>query len=603
MVLLWLTTASRVHSASLSPYELACANLTSSAGKTAEHDRLWQLFDINWQNQMTEYPEWATSVGYPGQNGRWTDLSLEAINRRKRELDAPLKALQSIDRAKLNQEDQLSYDIFNYRLRSGIEGRRFPDELMPLNQLEGIQECAANTLTENPTSTVKDYEDIISRLRGVPTVIDQTMVLMKAGLKAKVTPPKITLRDVPQQIKAQIVDDPLTSPLLESFKKFPSTIATAEQERLRATASGIVRDDVVPAYRKLVEFFVNEYLPGARENLALSDLPDGKNWYAHRVRASTTTALTPAEIHEIGLAEVKRLRAAMDELITKTGFKGSFKEFCTYVRSDRRFFFDQKEELLAGYRDIGKRIDPELIKQFGKLPRLPYGIEAVPSFSEKSQPTAYYRSGSLTPGRAGIFCANTYDLKTRPKWEMEALTLHEAVPGHHLQIALSQEMDNLPKFRRHGHFTAYTEGWGLYSESLGKDLGLYKDPYSQFGQLTYDTWRATRLVLDTGIHSMGWTRQKAIDFFKENCGKSDHDIEVEVDRYIVWPGQALAYKIGEIKFQALKKKARTELGEKFDVRSFHDAIMSTGAVPLDVLQTQMEQWIAAKAALSSASRP
>jgi uncharacterized protein (DUF885 family) len=280
--------------------------------------------------------------------------------------------------------------------------------------------------------------------------------------------------------------------------------------------------------------------------------------------------------------------------MAETGFKGSFQEFCNYLRSDPQFFFNDARTLLMAYRDIAKRIDPELMRQFGTLPRLQYGVKPIPAFCEKSWPTAYYQGGTLKAGRPGIFFANTYDLKSRPKWEMEALTLHEAVPGHHLQIALAQEKENVPEFRKHGDFTAYTEGWGLYAESLGSELDMYKDPYSRFGQLTYDMWRAIRLVLDTGIHSMGWSRQQAIDFFKENCAKTPHDIEVEVDRYIVWAGQALAYKIGQLTIRDLKAKAIRELGDRYDVRAFHDAILGLGAVPLDVLKSQMERWIATR---------
>ncbi len=282
----------------------------------------------------------------------------------------------------------------------------------------------------------------------------------------------------------------------------------------------------------------------------------------------------------------------MDSLIAETGFKGSFADFCQFLRTDPRFFYDKPEDLLTGYRDIAKRIDPELIKLFGKLPRLPYGVVAVPAYSEKSQTTAYYEEGSLAAGRPGYFNANTYDLKSRPKWEMEALTSHEAVPGHHLQIAIAQELEGVPEWRKHDDYTAFVEGWGLYSESLGTEMGLYKDPYSKFGQLTYEIWRAIRLVVDTGMHTMGWTRQQAIDYFKANSAKAEHDIEVEVDRYIVWPGQALAYKIGELKIKEMRAYAEKELGAKFDIRAFHDHILGNGAVPLDLLEKNVMTWVA-----------
>lgn len=573
------------------PYEVEMLGIKEAKERESEHDTLWRIFDVNWKYLMNEYPEWATGVGFPGQNGRFTDMSLEAIERRNRELEAALKAVMSIDRSKLSDQDKLNFDIFKYKIERSIQGRSFPDEYLPVNQLQGIQQSAAMTLMQNPTATVRDYEDIISRLRGVPTVVSQTVVLMKEGLKKGITPPKITLADVPRQIKSQIVEDPKTSPLFEPFKNFPTAIPLSEQERLRNTACSIISGEIAPAYKSFLDYFTETYQPACRDSLALTALPDGKKWYAHKVLGSTTTSLSPEEIHQIGLREVKGLRAQMDALIKKTGFKGSFHEFTEYLRTDPRFFHSTAEELLIGYRDIAKRIDPELMKQFGRLPRLQYGIKPIPEFTAKSQPAAYYYSGNLSPGRPGVFFANTYDLKSRPKWEMEALTLHEAVPGHHLQIALAQEMSNVPEFRKHGHFTAYVEGWGLYAESLGSDLAMYKDDYSRFGQLTYDMWRSIRLVLDTGIHSMGWTRKQAIDFFKENSSKPLHDIEVEVDRYIAWPGQALAYKIGQLRFKELKKKARMELADKFDVRAFHDRVLSLGAVPLDVLESETNQWI------------
>ncbi len=583
-------------------FERTISGITAGAATSqSEHDRLWKLFDACWTYKMHEYPEWATSVGFPGQNGGWMDQSMAAIERRKRELDQPMQALKSIDRSKLSKEDQLNYDLFEYSMKISLEERQFPNELFPITQLNGVQETPANTLAQNPQNTVKDYEDIISRLRGIPTSIDQTIELLKAGVKAGITPPRVTLVDVPQQIKAQVVEDPMKSPLLEAFTKFPSEISQADRDRLKETAISIYTNSIKPSYQKLHTFFSEEYLPKTRETLALSELPNGKEWYAFNIRQTTTTNLTPAQIHERGLQEVKRLRGEMDKLIAATGFKGDLQDFSKFLRTDPKFFYANKEELLAGYRDIAKRIDPQLMKQFGKLPRLQYGVEPIPAFNEKTQPTAYYRPGSLKFGRAGIFLANTYNIGTRPKWEMEALTLHEAVPGHHLQISLSQELEKVPDFRRHEGHTAFVEGWGLYAESLGSDLDMYKDPYSKYGQLTYEMWRAIRLVLDTGIHSMGWTRQQSIDYFKENSSKTEHDIAVEVDRYIVWPGQATAYKIGQMKIKELRQDAKKELGDRFDVRDFHDVVLRNGAVPLDVLQAQINEWVSSKR--KQASKP
>jgi uncharacterized protein (DUF885 family) len=351
---------------------------------------------------------------------------------------------------------------------------------------------------------------------------------------------------------------------------------------------------VAPAYERLLEFTENEYLPGARESIAARDLPDGEAWYAHNVAVRTTTDLTPKQIHDIGLAEVARIRSEMEAIIASTGFEGSFEEFLAFLRTDPRFYHTKAEDLMSEYRDIAKRADPELTKLFGVLPRTPYGVIEVPDYAAPSQTTAYYQRGSLKAGRPGYFFANTYVLDTRPRWEMEALTLHEAVPGHHLQIAIQQELEGLPWFRQNPSYTAFVEGWGLYSESLGEEMGFYRDPYSKFGQLTYEMWRAIRLVVDTGMHQLGWSRQQAIDFFKENAGKSEHDIVVEVDRYIVWPGQALAYKIGELKIKELRAFATDALGEKFDIRGFHDELLGNGAVPLSVLEANIRAWVEAQ---------
>ncbi len=574
------------------PYEQNCTALAAQTGQDVQ--RLHQLFRLDWENTMRENPEFATEVGYPGQNSRWSDISVDAIERRKRELHAPLKVIRSIERAKLIAADKLNYDLFKRNIEQAIEGTRFPSEYFQVTQLNGVQQDAARVLEISPHRTVKDYEDILARLDALPTLIDQSILLMRKGLAAGITPPRITLRDVPQQVKSQMEADPKKNALLQDFQAFPKEMAESDRARLRRQAETALKHRVLPAFGNLHEFLVKEYLPGARETIALGDLPDGKAWYAFNARASTTTRLTPKEIHELGLAEVKRIRAEMEKVIAGTDFNGSFKEFLTFLRQDPRFFYTSAENLLIHYRDICKRADPALARLFGKLPRLTYGVLPVPVYSEKSQTTAYYQPGSPDAGRPGYFYANTYALDTRPKWEMEALSLHESVPGHHLQIALAQEMNDIPDFRKHGGYTAFVEGWGLYAESLGTEMGFYKDPYMNFGRLVYEIWRAIRLVVDTGIHDLGWTRQQAIDYFLANASKNEHDVTVEVDRYIVWPGQALAYKIGELKIKELRAYATKELGDKFDVRQFHDQILGNAAVPLDILDTRIKEWVAEK---------
>ena len=572
-------------------FESACEKLAKSSAKDAV--RLQMLFDLDWNHSLIESPEFATDVGFPGQNDRWTDNSLEAIARRKRETESPLMVIKSIHRARLSAADQLNYDLFRRNYELAVQGNRFPGEYFQITQLNGIQQDLTRMLEESPHRTVKDYEDLIARLNGIPTVVDQTIVLLKKGLAAGLTPPRITLRDVPQQVKNQLEPDPKKSAFLINFQEFPREISDADKTRLRLAAETALKEKILPAFTRLYDFIAKEYVPGAREGIAFTDVPDGKAWYAHNIRSITTTDLTADQIHELGLSEVKRIRAEMDKVIVESGFKGSFNEFLTFLRTDKQFSYTNADDLLRGYRDICKRCDPELAKMFGKLPRLTYGVLPIPEYAAKSQTTAYYQPGSPKVGRPGYFYANTYAVETRLKWEMEALTLHESVPGHHLQIALAQEQDDVPDFRKHGSYTAFVEGWGLYAESLGSEMGFYKDPYSKFGQLVYEMWRAIRLVVDTGMHTGKMTRQEAIDYFLANASKNEHDVTVEVDRYIVWPAQALAYKLGQLKIRELRNYSTKELGDKFDVRQFHDQVLGNAAVPLDVLESRIKEWVAA----------
>ncbi len=567
------------------------AELVANPRHMSDSARLAQLFRVNWEYVMTEFPEFATYVGYPGQNTRWTDNSLQAIERRKRELEEPLAVVKTIRRDRLSPPNRLNYDLFRRGVEEQIEGTRFKDEYFAVTQLDGVQQDVGRLLAQMPTASVQDYENILARLNAVPALVDQAIVLLGKGLEAGITPPRVTLRDVPDQIRGLTPEDPMASPLLQPFAQFPASVPGAERERLTRAARDAYTQRVAPAYRKLYDYVAGTYVPKTRESIGMRELPDGPAWYAYRVRQFTTTSLSPDQIHALGLREVKRIRALMDSVIAATGFKGSFADFARFLRTDPQFFYDDSASLVRAYRDIAKRADPGLIKLFGRLPRLPYGVTTVPSFMAKSQTTAYYQGGSLQAGRPGYFFVNTYDLKSRPKWEMEALSLHEAVPGHHLQIALAQELDGLPEFRRYGGYTAFVEGWGLYAEGLGPELGMYQDPYSKFGQLTYEMWRAVRLVLDTGIHAMGWTREQALQFFKDNAPKAEQDITVEVDRYIAWPGQALAYKIGQLKFRELRDSTAAALGARFDIRAYHDEALRSGALPLDLLEQDVREWI------------
>jgi len=565
------------------------AALATATG-LSDSARLHQLFDLDWEYNNTVYPEFATYTGYPGQNDRWTDLSVAAINRRRGNVKSELTVVHAIDRLQLNAADQLSYDIFKRRVDEAIEGQRFPDDLLQITQRDGPQ-YAASTIGSMPASNVKDYSDIVARLRALPAVVDQTIALLDSGIKRRITPPRITLRDVPAQMTNLIPDEPLESALLAPLTRFPVGMPESERARVRAEAVRVYNELDRPAFQRLRRYLVTAYISHSRETIGMSALPDGAAWYEYNVKVQTTTTRTPQEIHDLGLSEVRRIRTQMDSLIAATGFNGDFAAFTNMLRTDPKYFYTDSASLVRAYRDITKRIDPELPKLFGRLPRLTYGVSTIPTYAAPSQTTAYYQPGSPQAHRAGQFFVNTYKLDTRPIWEMEVLTAHESVPGHHLQIAIAQELEGIPEFRRYGGYTAFVEGWGLYSESLGPELGLYKDPYSKFGQLTYEMWRAIRLVIDTGIHSLGWSRQQAIDYFRANSAKTEQDITQEVDRYIVWPGQALAYKSGELEIKALRKYAEQQLGAKFDIRAFHDQVLSQGALPLEVLDSRIRAWV------------
>jgi len=548
------------------------------------------LLAQEWEFTLREAPTFASHLGDPRFNDRWPDVSLMAIERRHQHRQETLGRLEKIDKQQLSAADQLNHQLFRRDIAEEVEAFQFRWHLVPLDQRGGIQ--TENELADQlPFRTVKDYEDWIARLKSFPVYMQQTMDLMRAGIRERIVQPKIVMRRIPEQIKKQIVDQPADSLFYKPLKKFPDEMKAPDQERLRSAAQAAIRDHVVPAFRDFAIFFDKEYYPACFDEVGAWQLPRGQEFYAFRARQFTTTNKTPDEIHAIGLAEVARIHREMEQIVKDVKFDGSFAEFLSELRTDKKFYYDTPEELLSGYLALCKRVDPELTKLFKTLPRIPYGIEPVPQQIAPDTTTAYYRQPSADGYRPGTFFVNLYRPETRPKYEMEALSLHEAVPGHHLQLALQAELGELPPFRRYGGFTAFIEGWGLYSESLGKELGLYKDPYSKFGQLTYEMWRAIRLVVDTGMHHKKWTRQQAIDLFNENTAKTELDIVNEVDRYIAWPGQALAYKIGELKFQELRSRAKKQLGDKFDIREFHDVVLRQGAVPLDVLEDIVDTWL------------
>jgi len=551
------------------------------------------LIDADWEWRLREFPIYATAVGDGRYDHLWGDISLAAHERRASYLKGVLRKAESVDRKQLSPATRLDHDLFRYEVGLAVDGLRFRDELLPLNQMNGVHQDVADIMQIVPRRSARDLENIEARLDGVGVLVDQTIDLMREGAARGLTPPRAILEGVPAQVANQVVDDPAAHPITcLLLDELPAEVDAPARRRFTKAVPRAVAAVVVPAFRRLLDFIVTDYLPRCRTTIGLTTLPDGEAWYAHQVRLMTSSPLGPKEIHELGRREVARLRKEMLATMGAAGFDGNLPTFMHHLRTDARFFFTDKEQLLVAYRDICKRLDAALPRLFRTLPRLPYGVVPVPSYSEKVQTTAYYYPGSPEAGRPGYFYANTFDLASRPKWEMEALAAHEAVPGHHLQLSLAQEIENVPQFRRHTHHTSFVEGWGLYSESLGGELGLYRDPYSDFGRLTYEMWRAIRLVVDTGLHAFGWSRERAIAYFEENAGKAGHDIRVEVDRYIAWPGQALAYTIGALAIKEQRRRARAALGEAFDIRAFHDVVLLAGALPLPVLERRVGEWIA-----------
>lgn len=543
-----------------------------------------------WEWRLQEYPEFASRLGDRRNNDKWTDVSLAAIERRQEQQRDFLRRLRTIKTAGLSEQDRLNYDLFRRDLQDDIDGFPYKTYLMPINQRGGIQ-TLDGTADRIRLETVQDYEDWLTRMSAVDTLLEQTMALQEQGRRSGYMPPKILMERIPQQISAQTVENAEDSPFFRAFTTMPDSMPAADQQRLQEAAKQIIEQTLVPAYRKFGQYFDDTYLPASRDSIGASELPNGAEFYEYRTASFTTTRMTPDEIHRLGLTEVKRIRDEMQLIIDELEYGGSFQDFLNFLRTDPQFYYETPEELFDAYLAVSKRIDPELVKLFGVLPRMPYGLRPIPDNIAPDTTTAYYSRPAADGSRAGFYYVNLYRPEVRPKYEMEVLSVHEAVPGHHLQIALQMEMENMPDFRRYSGFTAFTEGWGLYSESLGYDLGLYKDPYSRFGALTYDMWRAVRLVVDTGMHYKGWTRQQAIDFFKDNAAKTELDIVNEIDRYIGWPGQALAYKIGQLKIMELRAKAEQMLGDNFDIRAFHDALLGGGALPLEVLEIRMNRWL------------
>jgi uncharacterized protein (DUF885 family) len=575
----------------LRSFALLAAGLAAPVPAVADATAdLHALFEREWERDLADDPLLATYRGDRRYDDRWPDISPAAEQARHAADAAVLRALDAIPRAALSPADRLNHDLFRRRYEERVAAAPFHPEYYEIRAREGPQ--SLNEVAEQMRfETVADYETWLRRLERLPAYLEQYEELLRRAAAEGRTQPRVIMDRVVPQLALQVVERPEDSPFFQRFQSWPDAVPPAERERLAAAARRVIAESVIPAYRRFTSVFGHAYLPACRESVGIWDTPDGRAFYANRARYHTTTSLTPEEIHAIGLAEVARNRAEMQKVMDEVGFQGSLAAFFEFLRTDPRFYYRTGDELFRAYAYITKVIDPELPRLFGRLYRTPFGLRPIPETSAPNTTTAYYSGPSVDGTRPGYYYVNLYRPEVRPRYEMEVLTVHEAAPGHHLQIALAQEMGDLPKFRRTSGVTAYIEGWALYSERLGYDLGLYKDPYSRFGQLTYDQWRAVRLVVDTGIHHLGWTRQQAIDYFLANAAKTEADIVNEIDRYIAWPGQALAYKIGQLKILELRERAMQAQGERFDIRAFHDTILATGAVPLDILERTVDEWI------------
>ena len=567
-----------------------------------EAERLHALFDdyVAWQYE--EFPDLAMARGDYSNAGRLVDSGIAAIERRHKQVQAFQIRLRSVDPKELTTADRLNWDLFDLQLERAREGHRYRMFLAPLGGRHGPHQRIPQMGEHVRFRDREDYDNYLLRLGQVPRLLRQNVHLLRIGLDEGRTTPRVTLAGVPGQFEAILAEGGGLEALARPLEEMPDTLAEARQLELRTRYAEEIYPAVRGAMEEFRDFAVNEYIPGCRQTIAATELPDGEAYYAFQIRTMTTTDMTPAQIHELGLKEVARIKAEMLEVIRSSDFMQKyrmseeederlFKAFIHYLRTNQRFYHKTEQELLGGYRDICKQVDGWLPKLFERLPRLPYGVRRIPDFMAPNQTTAYYRPGDMRNAEPGWFYANTYALDQRPRYEMIPLALHEAVPGHHLQIALARELEGLPEFRRHSGFTAFGEGWALYSERLGLEMGLYQDSYDDFGRLLYEMWRACRLVVDTGMHAFGWSRDQAVDFMVRNTALSRLNIDNEIDRYIAWPGQACAYKIGELKIRELRERAESRLDEEFDLRAFHDTVLGAGSIPLTVLEKRVEYWI------------
>lgn len=553
--------------------------------------QLTKLLADAWQFRLDEDPLFAAEQGVLTARDRLPDASEAAEETRIARQRQFLHRAQAINRQALSRTSQINLDVFTTLIQNELAEFEFDMHLIPITNRWGFHIHFADLPNRTRFGDVASYEAYIKRLAAYRVYSSQHIARLRKGVAQGLTLPAVVLEGYLDTIQPHRVDEPHESQLYAPFVDLPASFSASEKKRLIAAAQAAIEDSVVPGYADFAAFMRDEYLPAARGTIAASALPNGREFYRYRVKKFTTLDMAPEEVHEIGLREVSRIRRQMREIPERVQFDGTYEEFVNDLRSNPRFYAETPEELMQEVAYKLKLMDGKLPELFKTLPRMPYGIRPVPDYIAPKTTTAYYAPPAGDGSVAGYYYVNTYDLKSRPRYEIEALSLHEAVPGHHLQIALQQELTDLPDFRRFASFTAYIEGWALYAERLGLEVGFYEDPYDDFGRLSYEMWRACRLVVDTGIHHLGWTRQQAIEYMSENTALSIHNITAEVDRYIAWPGQALGYKMGEIKIRELRKLAEQKMAERFDIREFHDVVLSSGSVPLSVLEENVQRYI------------
>jgi len=579
---------------------LAAAPTLAKPDADAQADALFERY---FEDALVLNPLLASSIGDPRYNDRYPVTISPEWRAQARALDARyLAEAKRIPMKRLDGARRLSLAVFIAARERSLEGYRFPTQLIPLNQFFSTPNSFAQLgsgSSTHPFKTAKDYDDFLKRIDGFVAWVDQAIANMREGAAQGVVQPRVLMEKVLPQLAAQAKDDPTQTTFWQPIANLPADLAAAERARLTEAYRAAIAGRLVPAYRKLHDFVRDEYLPRCRTTVSLAALPDGAAWYAYNVRTITTTTLAPDEIHALGLTEVARIQGEMRALMKETGFtapdgKGELPAFFEFLKSDPRFFHTEREAVVPGYYTIKARVDPNLPRLFEVLPKADFEVRLVEPFREKSASGGQYNAASEDGSRPGVFYANAYDLRSRPIWAMESLLLHEGNPGHHFQITIARENRALPRFRRFGGYIAYSEGWGLYAESLGADLGVYTDPYQRYGQLDGELWRAIRLVVDTGLHAKNWTREQVLDYMRANSSRGEAAAVSEAERFIAIPGQALAYKLGELKFKELRARSVARLGARFDLKRFHTVVLTGGALPLDVLDAEVERWIASQ---------